>query len=259
MTAIIYTSELSEAIPYNYQTVVADNIPENMLDGLTYSKWSADVIGLLSTRVSFDTGINGKVIDSFAFDVHNLVDCNVLSVRLDGSNDVNFVLGVETIAVLSTVQNGANVVHGNNTTNFRYYKFELPVAGGFTVNPIIGIFYAGLRLELPEGIKPGYTPPKYGIKAEILNNKSVGSNFIGRSLKRSQYEFTIKNANIDPAWIEANWHDLIEYIQLNPFFYLWNDTQSGDVVYCWTDGKITPATYQDSCFMRFSFKCSGYM
>ena len=118
---------------------------------------------------------------------------------------------------------------------------------------------AGSYKELVNGVSAPYTPPKLSAKTEILNNRTMGGHFVGRSVLSGQYDFIIKNKNITPEWIEENWLSLHKQISEKPFMYLWDDTRPQDAVFCWTKGDIPPPKYDNQCYFSFSIPCNGFI
>lgn len=261
MTASIFTSLLHGATKHTGVTnsaVLSGGEGVNMLPGTTFDYWLPTSL-ITSAQAVFDVG-SAVVVNYFAFDVHNLdtIDCD--HIQLHASNDSGFSGAVNLGSILkANIVPGANIKRFSNSTAYRYYRVFVEETSTFTDDPIIGVFYAGLALDLPNGIRPSYTPPRMGLVSEVLNHTSDGGNFIGRSLKRSHYDFVIKNDYITKTWIDANWQDLVDYIQVKPFFYLWNDLYTDEAVFCWTAGKIPPPRYAYQAWLSFEFRCNGFV
>lgn len=264
MTAKIYKSVL-----HNATSIAGEETPvyigfesEKALSGLTFDYWKPDAIGDAFIYGSWDSGV-AQSVDYWAFDVHNLDDLPGLDrIQFNGTNDPTFTSSqvLDTINAADIVE-GANVREFTASINYRYFRVtiysDFPTL--FTVDPIIGVIYAGLKLDLPSGIRPTYTPPRLGLVADVLNNTSEAGNFIGRSLKRKHYDFIIKNDYVSKAWIDANWNDLRDYILTRPFFYLWNDLYSDEAVFCWTLGDVDKPRYAYQKYLSFRFRCNGFV
>lgn len=261
MTAKIYQSELHDAVAGLWDsTVKSGGEGINLVNGLTYNSWKPFAEGATQAFCSF-TIPAAITADYFAFDGHNLADIDFNSIALHASTDEAFTTPITLKSeIKANIINGANILNiaPGDQGSYRYYRLWLTHSTTFSIAPIISNLSIGASLALPEGIKPSYTPPRLGVVSEILNNGSQGSHFIGRSIKRKKYEFTIKNENVARSWITTNWLDLLAYIETNSFFYLWNDDYSDEGVFCWTDGKIKPPSYQDTIYFRFAFKCTGF-
>lgn len=262
MTAKIYFSKLDEnTLPGTFQSnTVIGREGINMLNANTYTYWETDLIGSAVIAVaSYDT-VSEILITYFAFDNHNLFNKDdITAINLIAATDPFFSTSFTLATILKAdIVDGANIKEFVNNTSYRYYAIEITHTSAFTENIIIGNLSLGEPLQLPEGIKASYTPPRFGINSNVTNNNSGSNNFIGRSVKRSNYEFILKNENVDVSWMRSNWNDLYNYIEQKPFFYLWNDLYTNDAVYSWTVNKIAAPKYQDTCNMSFSIKCEGF-
>ena len=228
------------------------------LDGLTFTEWRPEGI----TRADFQVNLDSpKSINTFIIGLSNLNDRvgEVTHFQIHASNTNDFVESDLILEILAPeIDAGQRVFTFPDSEEYLHYQITMILKS--TVSDVsISILSFGKVLNLPEGIAPSYTPPPLAINATIENNITMGGNFIGRSLTLEQYDFVIKQDNLSPDWVRANWLELLRYTQAKPFFYLWDDTYPEDMVYCWTKGDITPPIYDNQCYMSFSFECNGFI
>jgi len=157
------------------------------------------------------------------------------------------------------IENGQLMIHLDSTTPYRYFRFAVEYNSLPVNDSELSDLLIGRSFDLPNGVSAPYTPPKLSAKTEILNNRTMGGNFVGRSVLSGQYDFIIKNKNITPEWIEENWLNLHKQISEKPFMYLWDDTRPQDAVFCWTKGDIPPPKYDNQCYFSFSIPCNGFI
>ena len=261
MTTKLFLSELFDHELVNDTGAVLQNgAGVNCLDGLTFTHWLPNIDA--SQAIIQITLKEARAINYVAITDHNLKDKGITSFIITASN----VSVDDPLHATQVLLSGADIDAGINfqeaalSDEFLYYRILITRPGGIANQGLfIGNVFIGQVLELPEGIQPSYTPPHLAVNATIENSITMGGNFVGRSLTLEQYDFVIKQDNISPEWIRANWLDLLEYIQQKPFFYLWDDEHKTDLVFCWTKADIAPPAYSNTCYMSFSFNCNGFI
>lgn len=116
----------------------------------------------------------------------------------------------------------------------RYWRFRFD---DVTTASKIGVLSLGKRLDLPVGMRVGFTPPHHGAKYHSVPQMSESGLFIGRSIRRTGYETTINLTNVTPAWVRQSLQPFIEHAKTKPFFFLWDDeVHTWETAYCWLAG-----------------------
>ena len=135
------------------------------------------------------------------------------------------------------------------------YRVEIDTGGAQVV---IGSFFAGARMELPQGLMAPYTPPPLAREVDVYPNVAQkGATFMGTHIQRRGWPFTIEQQHLTPAWVDENWWPLVRHMERWPFFYMWDDQQLDHTVYGWIDGKMNYPRYTSPIHMAFKLKCRG--
>ena len=232
--------------------------PNNAFDGNTYTKFKPS--SQYSWSISGIENINPVIVDTFAISgIKNIPD-DLTNIKLIGADNPEF-SNPNTIALISKSDIDNGILMATSSNNIAYGNIRIQISTSETpINSVeISNIIIGKRVNKPGGIAAPYTPPKLSAKTEILNNRTMGGNFVGRSVLSGQYDFIIKNKNVSPEWIEENWLDLHKQISEKPFMYLWDDTRPQDAVFCWTKGDIPPPKYDNQCYFSFSIPCNGFI
>jgi len=230
--------------------------PQNCFDGNTYTSWklaAGDIYGVFYFSTGEDILINALMVSG----VSGLDDIN--NMFLYGADNPEMTDKAVIVGLNFTDISESRLVTSENLTEYRY--FQITVATHTQNNDKLEIsnVIAGEYHTLPNGIAAPYTPPKLSTKSEVTNNKTMGGHFVGRSVLTGQYDFIIKNKNLTPEWINANWQGIHDQILTKPFMYLWDDSKPEDAVFCWTKGDIPAPKYDNQCYFSFSIPCNGFI
>jgi hypothetical protein len=133
---------------------------------------------------------------------------------------------------------------------------RLTITGSGT--PTIAVVYVGQILEMLRPFYSGHTPAVLSRQTVIKPNKSVGGQWLGRSVLRqglaTQYEW----ANSDITWYEDNFETFVEAAIVAPFFIAWNILEHIDhVAYEWTSDDIAPSLSGTLDHVTFGFSAEG--
>lgn len=121
----------------------------------------------------------------------------------------------------------------------RYWRFRFSDS---TTASKIGVCALGKRLDLPVGMPVGFTVPHHGRRFEYLPQISESGMFIGRSLKRQQYETEINLQYVTPAWARQNLQHFLAHADTKPFFFCWDDeVNTWEAAYCWLRDNVQPS------------------
>jgi len=246
-----------------YITRTADSVHPggdalNCLDGNTYTSWKPDANDNNSAFELMTPELT--VINYFAMSGLSGIGLDFDYATLYASDAPDYAEQVIIADISSNdIQDGILYALSDNAIAHRYYKVSLTNISEQQNAIEVSNIIIGKYISLPHGIAAPYTPPKLSAKTEILNNRTMGGHFVGRSVLSGQYDFIIKNKNVSPEWIEENWLDLHKQISEKPFMYLWDDSRPQDAVFCWTKGDIPPPRYDNQCYFSFSIPCNGFI
>jgi hypothetical protein len=144
------------------------------------------------------------------------------------------------------------------SVSFRYWKISFASTPAHT--PKIQMMALGDRLELEQGLRPGYTPPALGSRNQLATNISEQGIFIGRSLELGPVDFSLSSTLFTPAWIRANWPAWLAHMEQKPFFVLPEpDAYPDEAVIAWTAGKIATPRYSHANFQSLDLKLKAFI
>jgi len=233
-------------------TVVASNQvagfeSENAHNWLTYDWWQPGVVGSQILTCTFPGVVTP---DYFACYGHNL--------GTEGASIVlqSWIDAVWTDAFSDISPSGTEVIFEPFTAaanaNWRV------VITDCTVDTFVGALSFGTVLELPGGMSVGFSPPNLFRQPKILNSRSMGGAFLGRSLQYLGNRLEIKSDHVDPAWVRSSWEPFLDHAALKPFFFSWDDDNyPAEAAFCWTSRGIDRVSYSSAKHMRISLKCDA--
>lgn len=118
----------------------------------------------------------------------------------------------------------------------------------------IGVLYIGKSTVMQRCLYGGHTPAVLARDAEVMTNRSIRGQFVGRSIQRFGYKTSYQWNNLDPDWYRANFDPVAAWAQLWPFFIAWHPKRwPTEVVYGWTHDDIHPVNTGVRDFMSVGF------
>lgn len=136
--------------------------------------------------------------------------------------------------------------------NARYFRFEISSTGSASY---FANFFLGEVLALERGLPEGFSPANFNRDRDIFNNMSHGGAYLGRVLRHNGSKITIQQQKITRTWIDANFDDLADHVELYPFYFLWDEeSYPSEAAYCIAN-KITYPRYSDTLNLDFTFEC----
>jgi hypothetical protein len=136
-------------------------------------------------------------------------------------------------------------------------KFKLVVTTGGTAAQI-AVASFGEYLEMEQGLQNGYSPPRFARRDTVLNNRSQGGKFIGRSLIRTGTSGTLSFKTLDEQWLRNNVDPFILASRTQGWFFLWNPLgRPEEAAYCWTSSTPNPAQTGGGGFTAVSIAYEG--
>lgn len=203
----------------------------NAWDWLTTTYWSPTSNGVQTLTFQFSSAVSA---DYFGLYRHNLGTVGA-SVKLQHSPDGS----TWTDAFTAVTPDDNEIVLQTFTSASKTYwriRFDL---GSSAVSMFVGIVAFGPRLTTQYGMPAGFVAPRHGRATQILNNKTEGGQFAGRSIVARGARSTITIRNATQAWARSYWEPFVRHAELKPFFFSRNHTTyPDDAAFCWTDGDI---------------------
>lgn len=246
---LAYTNLLESASSVAASSEAVGFDVENAFDWLTFDFWKPT--GSTSETLTADMG-SAAAADYWAVYAHD-AHTQGATLQLRGSTD-NFSASdvlVDSVAPAS----GAPIVRTFTSVSYRYWR--LVIVGGSAASSI-GVFSFGPRLDMPDGMQIGFTPPTMSYNDEVLNSESQGGAFLGRSIVRQGAEGRMQFELMTPAWVRSDWLPFLEHARIKPFFLSWDPTNyPAEAAYCWTDKQITPPQYSHANYMRATLAFKG--
>lgn len=218
---------------------------DSVTNPLTYEKWkptsaSANiVIDLLAVK-----NLNYIALGAHDFGSTNKTVQVHISVNGTSYNLIDTLTPSDDKAIMLTFGN----------SNARFVRITL--SGGSI--PTLGVIYAGLYLEMYRPFYAGHVPGVLSRNTTIKPNKSVGGQWLGRSVERQGLGTRYSWKNTPLQWYEDNIEPFSVHAQTYPFFVQWSPEEHPEhVVYCWTEDDIKPTLSGTRDLVEFGFSVEG--
>lgn len=242
---ICYDNALERAQSVTASSVRGGFAAANASDWRTTTYWSPSGSGQQTLTAVFASPVSA---DYFACYRHNLATAGatiVLQRSTDGGAN-----WLDCFAPAAPADNEC-VIRSFAGLAATHWRVKLQVSG--TAELFLGLVAFGVALVPCRGMPAGFVIPRHGRKVEILNNRTEGGGFSGRSLiaRGAETRLTIRHAK--PAWVRANWEPFVRHAELKPFFFSWNHAAyPEDAVYCWRDGDPPPPALDDDGYQTLT-------
>lgn len=224
---------------------------ENAYDGFTYDWWAPNSGSPETLTVDMGAGFEA---DYWAMGFANSLNNNNANVAVEYSDfsDFSVMFSFDFRDWSGASDDMYMAVVSPKTA--RYWRFRI---WGNAPSPI-AVVAIGKVLALPREVPLGFVSPLNARDTTVLNNRSNVGQFIGRTVIRESRKFTIRQRLATQLWIDSNWHDLVEAIEVNPFVYMWDqENRPLESIFAWSDGKIKQPTYNKNNLLDFSIPCRG--
>ena len=220
---------------------------ENAYDWLPWDYWKAAAAGTVYLTV--DMGV-ATPVDYWALAFHDLADHSG-TIKPQYSSGATSPISWSDLDTIQTPTDNQMIFRPVTSVNVRYYRFEI---SSTTLASAIGSLALGQYLTLERGMQ-GFTTPYHGRNKKILNSIGETGNPLGSTVYSLGQKFKITQMNVTPAWIDANWDDLIDHIEVKRFFFMHDyENKPLEVAFCWTD-KISHPKYNNNNLKDFSIDC----
>ena len=221
---------------------------ENLYDGF-HDWWQSTAGGTL--YITVDAG-SATGVDYCGIYFHNLADVSG-SIQLQSSSD-NIAWTDESDAVIPSGTEPIMISTGYDS--FRYWRIKI------VASDVVKIGYAtiGKRLELTNGLLPGFEVGYLGGRRRMITNSNFNDITTGVSTYAEGVEFTVQSELYSLAWIREYWTPFIRHLELGkPCLFAWSaNNHALDVLYCKVmDTPRTPA-FDRPAFLSVNQKFKGY-
>jgi hypothetical protein len=136
----------------------------------------------------------------------------------------------------------------------RYMRLTL---SGATI-PSISVVYCGSTLDMYRPFYSGHTPGVLSRMTTVKPNKSVGGQWLGRSVIRQGLSAQYKWNNTPLSWYETYMDPFSKAAITDPFFIAWNPLEHPThVLYAWTSEDVKPTLSGTLDFCEFGFSVDG--
>lgn len=206
---------------------------------MTYERW----LGTDSKpEIEFDLQSQYDV-DYVGIGAHTLNDGNITAAIYSSANGTDW---TQRGIVTSSTPSAVMLLMAEVTA--RYWRITLSDPAE------IGVVYIGKVMYMPVQMYGGHTPITLSRQTEIMPNKSVKGQFLGRSIVRQGYATSYSWKNIPAAWYRARFEQFVKHATKYPFFIAWNPIKFTDeVAYAWTKDDIAPVNMGVRDLMSVSF------
>lgn len=245
MTAIIgYENLIESASSVTVTSEATGGEKENAYDWLEHDWWQGTTTA--DQYFTVDMG-SAQSADYWAVHAHNVAD-NSGTVTFQYSSD-NFAADTNTVGSAVTPTANTLIFKTFASVSARYWRFKFTHTGSASK---VGVLSFGARVDLPMGMRVGFTPPQYGKRIETVPHVSESGLFVGKSVRRREYETELELTNITQAWARSTLEGILTHAETKPFFLSWDETNyPAEVAYCWLRDNAT-LSYAHPVYLRAS-------
>jgi hypothetical protein len=227
------TSGFEKALAYNWKT----------FDG-----WKPQSAGTVYYTVDLGSAMS---VDYWASAKHTL-GTNGGSIKLQYSSD-NFSADTNDFAAALSPSDDTVMFQTVSTAiSARYWRWEI------TSTPVsfFAVLALGEALELVRAVKSGFMLPHEARSNKVLDQKSEGGAFLGRSIINKGIKAMMRFDTLPLDFGRSDWSAFLDHAELKPFFFSWNPDYQ-DTVYAWLDRDPTPTAYDRINTIRVGIRIRG--
>lgn len=136
-------------------------------------------------------------------------------------------------------------------------RFRLNISS-FAKSPKVGIFKAGLSLQMERPIYGGHVPLVMSRQTTLRSNYSETGEFLGRTKQRVQLTSSFSWQHLSATWVRANWPGFQTAIETEPFFIAWRPGTFTDAGLCQVDATPAPTNMGIRDLMSVDVEVRGY-
>lgn len=219
---------------------------DSIQNQLTYEFWRPTA---MPADVVIDMGAN-KTVNYVGMAAHTL-GSDAVSVAASYSTD-----GVSYTAIDATASPTDNsaIMLLFTPVSARYIKLAFTGASVFS----LGVVYVGQTLDMYRPFYSGHTPDAMARRTVVKPTKSIGGQWLGRSVSRQGFTNSYAWKNIPINWYRNNVDPFAVSCQKYPFFIAWNILEEPeDLLYAWTSKDIMPQLSGTRDLVEFGFDVEG--
>lgn len=248
MTSYIGHSNLLETGTVSVTSAATGYAKENAYDWLPYDYWKAAASGTVYLTV--DMG-SATAANCWGLAFHDLHDHSGTIKPQYSTDNVTW----NDFDTVQTPSSGLCIFRIVTARNVRYYRFQI---ASTSVASVIGALFIGQALALPNEVPIPFVSPVLGRDNKIMNSTSEGGSFLGRSRIKNGVEFAIEQRAVTTAWMDSNWDDLADHLDIKPIFFTWDhDNRPTECVFAWADKPIKPPARNNPNLIDFSVAMRG--
>ena len=217
---------------------------ENAYDYLTYDHWKPSAAGTVYYTV--DLG-SAQAVDAWGVVAHNL-GINSASIKLQYSTD-NFAADINDVATATSPASTESIKKTFTSLTKRYWRWEIVSASAASQ---IGLLFLGVKMEMPTGLRVGFSPDGLAPLYETTYNVSEDMLLLGASNRKKAIKNTMKFTLVTPAWVRSTWEPFLRHVEQNKGFLYQPepDNYADEVIYAWAEKKKLKAPkYTHTTFM----------
>jgi len=221
---------------------------ENAFDWLTHDFWKPSSV---TAYLNLDAG-SSVTADYFAVAAHDLGD-NAATIGLEYADDSGYSVNLTDAFTPVAPSNNKPIFRAFTSVSRRYWRVKITGAVAS-----LGVVSFGDRLELPRGIAAPFDLITESRESKVLNSKTEGGQFVGRSIIRQGASGSLQLQALTEAWIRSNWPNLSAHMESKPFFLQWdNANYPNETALIWLQGEPPTPKYTDPLYLSVSLKFNG--
>ncbi len=240
---ILYANELPNAASITVTSEAAGYPKENAYDYLPWDAWMAAAAGTVYYTVDMGSAVS---MDAWGAFRHTL-GTNGASIQAQYSTTGAF--AGEEVNVGSAVSPSSTepFLRAFGAVSARYWRFKIISASA--ASEIAGIFL-GTRMDMQEGLRPGYVPDTNKPRYSRISNVSEAGNLLGGSSRKMMISGILHFDLLDRSWIETNWEPFVRHFESGKGWLYCADIDNypNEVSYCVYDNNARGPLYQDAYF-----------
>ena len=226
-------------------------LKENAYDWRTDDWWKPDSTSPEVSTLTADMG-GATAADYGAIYAHDL-HTQGATIKLQWGDGASPEVWTTVFTVTPTTS--APIVRIFASLSKQRWRYE--ITGGAAPQSI-GVLAFGARLDMEQGMRPGFTPPTYARTPHTMPHQAQQGAFVGMSIKRRGIKFNADFNVATPAWLRSNWGTFQDHFESKPFFFTWDPTNyEGEAVYCWLSGTAPPPVYNMVKYLGLSMPMLG--
>lgn len=189
---------------------------ENISDWRDYTYWESALSNELFIKLDA-TVLPGMVmtIDTLAIAGHNLKTAGVQDLVFQWSDD-----NIAYYDCFSAIDPDSDrlIFRSFPAETHRYFKLTIP--DGYSGTPRIGIFFAGVAMEIPAYPDSGFDPDAQMV--EVAGQESRTGRLLGVAERFRRREIKVSWSRIPASFINGQWGPFFAEHGAMPFFFAWD-------------------------------------